>query len=1006
MSHYPPYDDRNTYHDDGYGAYPPAAPNPYEQHPSTTPNPYDVHPSPSPNPYEHEHQAFQPIHTDPFAVPGQPATEGYHSPPLQPQTGFLDPYQNHLHATSPPPIHPGMQPSPVPSSYTLKDSVHYDGAEQPEDFEDTGDIPLLRRDNPPLNMPGGEYDPVLPDDRSESNIRYGRIPQRVPRRYKTIKKVELFHGNFVLDSPTPTKLLQMSAQKNEREFTHMRYSAATCDPNDFKDSGFTLRQVHYDPPRRTELFIVMTMYNEDEELFCRTMHGVMKNVAHLCKRDRSKTWGKEGWKKVVVCIVSDGRQKINSRTLSVIATMGAYQDGIAKNVVNGKEVTAHIYEYTTQISVSPSMKIEGAEKGFVPVQIIFCLKEKNQKKINSHRWFFNAFGPILEPNVCVLLDVGTMPGPTSIYHLWKAFDINSNVGGACGEIVALKGKYGQNLINPLVAAQNFEYKMSNILDKPLESVFGYISVLPGAFSAYRYIALQNDVTGEGPLQKYFLGEKMHGAGADIFTANMYLAEDRILCWELVSKRGGSWILHYVKSAYAVTDVPDQVPELISQRRRWLNGSFFAAIHSTVHFHYIYRSAHSFLRKFWIHVEMLYQLFNLIFSWFALGNYYISFIVLSESLEDPSFNLKGIHIANVILEYLYMGLLVMCFLLALGNRPQGAKWFYTIAFIGFAVITVYMTIAAFFLAFKGVDNLVKSDGLSVSGLFANAIFRNIVISLLATLGLYILASLIFFEPWHMITSFIQYLLLAPSYINVLNVYAFSNVHDVSWGTKGDNKIQTDLGVVKTGKNKNEVEVDIPTAETDINAAYEDAIAVLSTKPPKSDSKPDPATEQEDYYRSFRTKFCSPGLCRTPCWRPSLSPRQARRPTRARTTPSAATWPSSSSPSRASHSSVSLARRRTCSYGYSLANKAALPLLGFDLGVPRSSFCLCYRRQVFTRASRTLLLCLFSAPCSRTLFSRTVVGDVVYPMSIKQYKDNYDTRSGADCPTLLRLTCYTG
>lgn len=90
------------------------------------------------------------------------------------------------------------------------------------------------------------------------------------------------------------------------------------------------------------------MYNEDEELFARTMHGVMKNVAHLCKRDRSKTWGKDGWKKVVVCIVSDGRAKINSRTLSVIAAMGVYQEGIAKNIVNDKPVTAHIYEYTTQ----------------------------------------------------------------------------------------------------------------------------------------------------------------------------------------------------------------------------------------------------------------------------------------------------------------------------------------------------------------------------------------------------------------------------------------------------------------------------------------------------------------------------------------------------------------------------------------------------------------------------------------------------------------------------------
>lgn len=868
MSRYIPEADeaQRRHYNDGYSQYP----SQYDQ--------YDLGQPSLPDPFANPYNAvpIQQTHPNPYSSPPPqppppPPLHQFNNPTLlaqSPPPPTVSP--SRFHVPPPPPLH-------APPSYGSNNSNQgYDLHEDVEpDFQDAGDIPLLRRDEGPGNvrvrnasylapmpvpMPGtydddtGSFVNVPPPQQEEEenyHIRYGRIPQRVPRRYKTLKRVELFHGNFVLDNAVPTKLLDMCANRTDREFSHMRYSAATCDPNDFKDSGFTLRQVHYDPPRRTELFIVMTMYNEDEELFCRSMHGVMKNIAHLCKRERSKTWGKDGWKKVVVCIVSDGRQKINSRTLSVIATMGAYQENVAKNLVDNKPVTAHIFEYTTQISVNPSMKIEGPEKGMVPVQIIFCLKEKNQKKINSHRWFFNAFGPILQPNVCVLLDVGTMPGPTSIYHLWKAFDINSNVGGACGEIVALKGKYGLNLLNPLVAAQNFEYKMSNILDKPLESVFGYITVLPGAFSAYRYIALQNDKSGEGPLHKYFLGEKMHGAGADIFTANMYLAEDRILCWELVSKRGGAWILHYVKSAYAITDVPDQVPELISQRRRWLNGSFFAAIHSVVHFHYIYRSAHTFMRKFWVHVEMFYQVYNLLFSWFGLANYFIAFVILADAMEDPAFNLNGIHIFNVILEYVYLGLVVMCFLLSLGNRPQGSKWGYTFAFIGFALITIYMTFGAFMLTAKGIQNIaVAQGGLSLGTFFTNTIFRNIIVSLVATLGLYVFASLLHFDPWHMITSFIQYILLAPSYINVLNVYAFANVHDVSWGTKGDNKVNTDLGVVKTGGG-NEAEVLVPTEQNDINAAYEDAIEVLKTKPPKEESKPDAGTQQEDYYRTFRT-----------------------------------------------------------------------------------------------------------------------------------------------------------
>lgn len=70
----------------------------------------------------------------------------------------------------------------------------------------------------------------------------------------------------------------------------------------------------------------------------------MKNVAHLCSRPRSKTWNGEGWKKVVVCIVADGRKKCDPRVLNVLECLGIYQEGVAKNVVNDKPVQAHLYE--------------------------------------------------------------------------------------------------------------------------------------------------------------------------------------------------------------------------------------------------------------------------------------------------------------------------------------------------------------------------------------------------------------------------------------------------------------------------------------------------------------------------------------------------------------------------------------------------------------------------------------------------------------------------------------
>ncbi|OAA33625.1 class 2 chitin synthase [Moelleriella libera RCEF 2490] len=695
---------------------------------------------------------------------------------------------------------------------------------------------------------------TLNDDAEDFNKfeHYGPAPDgaqerrgvRAPQMSK--KEVQLINGELVLECKIPTILYSFLPRRNEVEFTHMRYTAVTCDPDDFVERGYKLRQSIGRTARETELFICVTMYNEDEFDFTRTMHAVMKNIAHFCSRSRSRTWGEAGWQKIVVCIISDGREKINPRTLDALAAMGCYQHGIAKNYVNNRAVQAHVYEYTTQVSLDSDLKFKGAEKGIVPCQMIFCLKERNARKLNSHRWFFNAFGKALTPNVCILLDVGTRPGNNSLYHLWKAFDTDSNVAGACGEIKAMKGKLGSNLLNPLVASQNFEYKMSNILDKPLESVFGYITVLPGALSAYRYHALQNDETGHGPLSQYFKGETLHGQHADVFTANMYLAEDRILCWELVAKRGERWVLKYVKSCTGETDVPDSVPEFISQRRRWLNGAFFAAVYSLVQFRQILATDHTIMRKILLYVEFAYQLLQLLFTYFSLANFYLTFYFIAGGLTDPSVDPFGHNIGSVIfyiLRYTCVLLIATQFILSLGNRPQGAKKLYMASMIIYAIIMLYTIFASIYIVVRQLT--AQKPDIAMG----NNVFTNLIVSTISTVGLYFIMSFLYLDPWHMFTSSAQYFLLLPSYICTLQVYAFCNTHDVTWGTKGDNVIKTDLGGA-VGKGQT-VELEMPSEQLDIDSGYDEALRNLRDRLAVPSTPTSEAQMQEDYYKSVRT-----------------------------------------------------------------------------------------------------------------------------------------------------------
>jgi len=250
---------------------------------------------------------------------------------------------------------------------------------------------------------------------------------------------------------------------------------------------------------------------------------------------------------------------------------------------------------------------------------------------------------------------------------------------------------------------------------------------------------------------------------------------------------------------------------------------------------------------------------MLFSWFALANYYLTFYFLTISASK--------HVGGqanplggagpwifVVVRYLYIFSVILIFVLSLGNRPQGYNLAYTLVVILFAIIMILVTYLAIFTVVNSFVGVTTSN--FVTNLTHNATFRDIVISTLSTYGVYFISSLMFFDPWHMVTSLIQYLLLVPAFVNILMVYAFCNTHDVSWGTKGDDGSSQAGGHVQSQTNAQGVEVanvEVQVDQANLNAEYDQVLDDLLHPPPEVKSKVDVKTKREDANKQFRTRI---------------------------------------------------------------------------------------------------------------------------------------------------------
>ncbi|OQR89467.1 chitin synthase (Chitin-UDP-GlcNac-transferase) [Achlya hypogyna] len=570
---------------------------------------------------------------------------------------------------------------------------------------------------------------------------------------------------------TPAAVSSVALDQSERTCLHYT-PVTTIVPGDFTRDGYCLSVTRRH--RHPRMLIVVTMYNEDASEIEATLHKVANNVAYLRRHGLPGYEGDDAWQNILVCVVSDGRSKANPSTLAKLREFGVFDEDTWVICSKGLQTTMHLFEKTVLLP-APEPTAHAPWKHSEappPLQVVFALKEANAGKLNSHLWFFHAFCAHVDPVYTVLLDVGTLPTKSALYKLLGAMEVNEQVGGVCGEIAVSQPL--PNLTSLIIATQHYEYKISNVLDKATESCFGFISVLPGAFSAYRYKAIQGP-----PLDAYFKSLTTSMLELGPFAGNMYLAEDRILCFELLARKRSNWTMMYVKDAIARTDVPTTLVDLIAQRRRWLNGSFFAMLYTIFNWGRIFsESRHSMLRGLALMIQYCFMVVQVVFNWFLVGNFYLTvYYVIFYTLERNTLGVVDTTelyqeyggVSKGIFNVVYGLVFAVQIVLGMGNKSPKhvARTYRSISWYYMLLVVVTTSASVLTLVHNG-DAALKWQQIGLG---------------IAIFGVYFVGAACHCELHHILLSFVQYSLMLPVMINTLTIYSFCNLQDLSWGTKG-------------------------------------------------------------------------------------------------------------------------------------------------------------------------------------------------------------------------------
>ncbi|WP_043988843.1 DegT/DnrJ/EryC1/StrS family aminotransferase [Pectobacterium parmentieri] len=508
------------------------------------------------------------------------------------------------------------------------------------------------------------------------------------------------------------------------------------------------------PTGQADILVCLTLYNEPAPMLADTLAGLVRNQQELTATFANRP------PNIIICILLDGTDSAHPSTVSLLASLGLQPMQTPRPDNQNNSLTLQVSEQSASHILRCCDQSGAVENVDQSMTLLLANKHHNAGKLDSHAWFFWGVGRVVKAEFAMQIDTGSVTESACLVqllqHMWR--------DPHCGAVttrVMLPVPTNANL------SQNWQYAdfiWEKVSDWAIGSALHYLEVVPGQCSMIRWSQFcENHGHAHAPLDAYLRGL----IPQSLLERNLFLAEDRVLGFELTKHHKGSGV-RYEQGAIVRSDPAPTFIELLRQRRRWVNSTLAARLHSLSRLPAVMtQSSLSPLRRCGITLSLLWGMLQFI-AQFTMP----AFIAILLA--------TGVHpfVSHIL--------------------PDAAPSLITAAAIGMALLFLVVWISILFmsrsttLTNEGGTRYHVSAMLLLGALMGGAFAFTLLVAPIPSIGLmgvalFLLCLATSLHSLRYLRQFIRwmplYLMLLPVFSLYLTTYSIANINDVSWGTKG-------------------------------------------------------------------------------------------------------------------------------------------------------------------------------------------------------------------------------